>query len=146
VPRISNSEKFEMILYERSSPMSDLRFSIPCTVVKALFLTTSFTIRLETSLKDEIERKWLNPRSRFRNFVHFRRLSTFANLLRLRSSVSIAGNNCSDSSMSTMPLDVHETYESLLHTGESLISVILLAKTCLRASCSSTKINYCEFS
>lgn len=91
-------------------------------------------LKFLTSLNDVTVLRWLKPRSRCFSLAHLRRLSTFVNLLRLRSRVSTAGRSCKDSSMSNMPLHAHETNESRFHCGESFISAILLAKTCRKAS------------
>lgn len=87
-----------------------------------------------TSLIEAIVLMWLNPRSRCFSFVHFRILSTFANLFRLRSRVSTAGRSCNDSSIRTNPLQAHDTKDNWFHCGDSFISAILPAKTWRRAS------------
>lgn len=60
--RNSSSEKLEIILQETSSPSSNFKFSIPCKVVRALFLKTSLTIWQETCM---IEQNWyMDPQLR----------------------------------------------------------------------------------
>lgn len=92
-----------------------------------------------TSPNDATDRSWLNPRSRCVNLVHFRRLSTFANLFRLRSRVSTAGRSCNDSSIRIKPLHAQDTNDSLFHWGDSFMSAILLANTWRNASWNSTE-------
>ena len=90
---------------------------------------------IHTSLNDDMDRSWLNPRSKCFNLAHFLRLSTFANLFLLKSRVSTAGRSCKDSSINNKRLHAHETKDKRFQCGEPFISAILLANTCRKASC-----------